>query len=71
MNRTLLAVIGPLRKRHDHPQSRTVILQAHAPPMQPRHRLYEAWREAGLVDVEERILSLGGGYVMRGRKHHA
>ena len=37
----------------------------------PRHRLYEAWREAGLVDVEERILSLGGGYVMRGRKHHA
>src|SRR2546421_292622 len=37
----------------------------------PRYRLYEAWREAGLVDVEERILSLGGGYVMRGRKHHA
>jgi len=37
----------------------------------PRYRLYEAWREAGLVDVEERILSLGGGYVMWGRKHHA
>ncbi len=37
----------------------------------PRHRLYEAWREAGMVDVEERVMSLGGGLVMWGRKHHA
>ena len=37
----------------------------------PRYRLYEAWREAGMVDVEERVMSLGGGLVMWGRKHHA
>lgn len=37
----------------------------------PLHRLFEAWREAGLVDVEDRVMSLGGGLVMWGRKHHA
>ena len=37
----------------------------------PRYRLYEAWREAGMIDVEERVMSLGGGLVMWGRKHHA
>ena len=37
----------------------------------PHYRLFEAWREAGLVDVEDRVLSLGGGLVMWGRKHHA
>ena len=37
----------------------------------PLHRLFEAWREAGMVDVEDRVMSLGGGLVMRGRKHHA
>lgn len=37
----------------------------------PVHRLFEAWREAGLVDVESRVMSLGGGLVMWGRKHHA
>lgn len=37
----------------------------------PTHRLFEAWREAGMVDVEDRIMSLGGALVMWGRKHHA
>lgn len=37
----------------------------------PIHRIFEAWREAGIVDVEDRVLSLGGGLVMWGRKHHA
>ena len=37
----------------------------------PVHRLFEAWREAGIVDVEDRVMSLGGGLVMWGRKHHA
>jgi len=37
----------------------------------PLHRLFEAWREAGIVDVEDRVMSLGGGLVMWGRKHHA
>lgn len=37
----------------------------------PIHRLFEAWREAGMVDVEARVMSLGGGLVMWGRKHHA
>jgi demethylmenaquinone methyltransferase/2-methoxy-6-polyprenyl-1,4-benzoquinol methylase len=37
----------------------------------PMYRLFEAWREAGLVDVEDRLMSLGGGLVMWGRKHHA
>ena len=37
----------------------------------PMHRLFEAWREAGMVDVEDRVMSLGGGLVMWGRKHHA
>jgi demethylmenaquinone methyltransferase / 2-methoxy-6-polyprenyl-1,4-benzoquinol methylase len=34
-------------------------------------RLYEAWREAGIVDVEHRVMSAGGGLVMWGQKHHA
>jgi len=37
----------------------------------PMHRLYEAWREAGMVDVENHVMSLGGGLVMWGQKHHA
>jgi len=37
----------------------------------PTYRLFEAWREAGMVDVEDRVMSLGGGLVMWGRKHHA
>jgi demethylmenaquinone methyltransferase/2-methoxy-6-polyprenyl-1,4-benzoquinol methylase len=37
----------------------------------PIYRLFEAWREAGMVDVENRVMSLGGGLVMWGRKHHA
>lgn len=37
----------------------------------PMDRIFEAWREAGMVDVEERVMSLGGGLVMWGRKHHA
>jgi demethylmenaquinone methyltransferase/2-methoxy-6-polyprenyl-1,4-benzoquinol methylase len=37
----------------------------------PLHRIFEAWREAGMVDVEDRVMSLGGGLVMWGRKHHA
>jgi demethylmenaquinone methyltransferase/2-methoxy-6-polyprenyl-1,4-benzoquinol methylase len=37
----------------------------------PMYRLYEAWREAGMVDVEHRVASLGGGLVMWGQKHHA
>ena len=37
----------------------------------PIDRIYEAWRQAGMVDVEDRVMSLGGGLVMWGRKHHA
>ena len=37
----------------------------------PPDRIFEAWREAGIVDVEDRMMSLGGGFVMWGRKHHA
>ena len=37
----------------------------------PTHRLFQAWQEAGMVDVEDRVMSLGGGLVMWGRKHHA
>jgi len=37
----------------------------------PQDRLFEAWREAGMVDVEDQVMSLGGGLVMWGRKHHA
>lgn len=37
----------------------------------PLYRIFEAWREAGLVDVEDHVMSLGGGLVMWGRKHHA
>ena len=36
----------------------------------PVHRMFEAWREAGMVDVESSVMSLGGGLVMWGRKHH-
>jgi demethylmenaquinone methyltransferase/2-methoxy-6-polyprenyl-1,4-benzoquinol methylase len=34
----------------------------------PRPRLLEAWRTAGIDDVQERTLSLGGGIVTWGRK---
>ena len=37
----------------------------------PLDRIFEAWREAGMVDVEDHVMSLGGGLVMWGRKHHA
>jgi demethylmenaquinone methyltransferase/2-methoxy-6-polyprenyl-1,4-benzoquinol methylase len=37
----------------------------------PMDRIFEAWREAGMVDVEDRVMSLGGGLVMWGRKQHA
>ncbi|HKC18445.1 MAG TPA: class I SAM-dependent methyltransferase [Candidatus Dormibacteraeota bacterium] len=37
----------------------------------PLDHIFEAWREAGMVDVEARVMSLGGGLVMWGRKHHA
>lgn len=32
--------------------------------------LYEGWRGAGMVDVQHRVMSLGGGLVMWGQKHH-
>lgn len=31
-------------------------------------QIFEAWRVAGMVDVEHRLMSLGGGLVMWGRK---
>lgn len=37
----------------------------------PMHRTFEAWRTAGMVDVEHHVMSMGGGLVMWGRKHHA
>lgn len=37
----------------------------------PLHRIFEAWRMAGLVDVGHEVMSVGGGLVMWGRKHHA
>lgn len=37
----------------------------------PADRIFEAWRQAGMVDVQDRVMSLGGGLVMWGRKHHA
>jgi demethylmenaquinone methyltransferase/2-methoxy-6-polyprenyl-1,4-benzoquinol methylase len=37
----------------------------------PMHRIFEAWRMAGMVDVEHQVMSMGGGLVMWGRKHHA
>lgn len=37
----------------------------------PVDRIFEAWREAGMVDVQDQPMSLGGGLVMWGRKHHA
>lgn len=36
----------------------------------PMDRLYESWRAAGMVDVQHRVMSLGGGIVMWGQKHH-
>jgi demethylmenaquinone methyltransferase/2-methoxy-6-polyprenyl-1,4-benzoquinol methylase len=36
----------------------------------PTHRIFQAWDDAGMVDVEHRVMSLGGGLVMWGRKHH-
>lgn len=33
-------------------------------------RLHEAWRVAGMVDVQHRVMSRGGGIVMWGQKHH-
>ena len=33
-------------------------------------RLYEAWRMAGIVDVQHQAMSNGGGLVMWGQKHH-
>jgi demethylmenaquinone methyltransferase/2-methoxy-6-polyprenyl-1,4-benzoquinol methylase len=37
----------------------------------PLYRIFEAWRTAGMVDDDHRLMSLGGGLVMWGRKHHA
>jgi demethylmenaquinone methyltransferase/2-methoxy-6-polyprenyl-1,4-benzoquinol methylase len=37
----------------------------------PLDQVFEAWRMAGMVDVEHSVMSLGGGLVMWGRKHHA
>jgi demethylmenaquinone methyltransferase/2-methoxy-6-polyprenyl-1,4-benzoquinol methylase len=37
----------------------------------PLYRIFEAWRTAGMVDVEHHVMSMGGGLVMWGRKHHA
>jgi demethylmenaquinone methyltransferase/2-methoxy-6-polyprenyl-1,4-benzoquinol methylase len=37
----------------------------------PLHRIFEAWRVAGMVDVERDVMSMGAGLVMWGRKHHA
>jgi demethylmenaquinone methyltransferase/2-methoxy-6-polyprenyl-1,4-benzoquinol methylase len=34
----------------------------------PRPRIAEAWRAAGMVDCRHRVMSLGGGLVMWGRK---
>ena len=34
-------------------------------------QIFEAWRLAGMVDVERQVMSMGGGLVMWGRKHHA
>ena len=37
----------------------------------PPARIAEAWRAAGIVEVEHRAMSLGGGLVMWGRKADA
>ena len=37
----------------------------------PLHRIFEAWRTAGMVDDDHEVMSLGGGLVMWGRKRHA
>jgi demethylmenaquinone methyltransferase/2-methoxy-6-polyprenyl-1,4-benzoquinol methylase len=36
----------------------------------PIDHLSRAWHDAGMVDVEDEVMSLGGGLVMWGRKHH-
>ncbi len=35
----------------------------------PLQRLHDAWEAAGIVDVQFRVMSLGGGIVMWGTKH--
>jgi demethylmenaquinone methyltransferase/2-methoxy-6-polyprenyl-1,4-benzoquinol methylase len=35
----------------------------------PQPRIADAWRAAGMVEVDHRAMSLGGGLVMWGRKH--
>jgi demethylmenaquinone methyltransferase/2-methoxy-6-polyprenyl-1,4-benzoquinol methylase len=37
----------------------------------PLSRLVEAWEAAGMIEVEHRVMSLGGGLVMWGRKRDA
>jgi len=37
----------------------------------PLDRIVEAWRAAGMVEVQHRVMSLGGGLVMWGRKGDA
>ena len=37
----------------------------------PLDQIFEAWRMAGMVDVEHSVMSLGGGLVMWGHKVHA
>ena len=37
----------------------------------PLSRIVEAWAAAGMVQVEHRAMSVGGGLVMSGRKHDA
>ncbi len=37
----------------------------------PLHRIEAAWKAAGMVDVEHRVMSVGGGVVMSGRKRGA
>jgi demethylmenaquinone methyltransferase/2-methoxy-6-polyprenyl-1,4-benzoquinol methylase len=37
----------------------------------PDQRIVEAWKAAGMVDVQHRAMSLGGGMVMWGRKRDA
>jgi demethylmenaquinone methyltransferase/2-methoxy-6-polyprenyl-1,4-benzoquinol methylase len=37
----------------------------------PLQRIVDAWEAAGMVDVEHRVMSVGGGLVMWGRKRDA
>jgi hypothetical protein len=34
----------------------------------PQPRIVEAWKAAGMIEVEHRAMSVGGGLVMWGRK---